>query len=111
MGDDIPNPPVVALYHTLWNADEYELILVSGRGEENRRITEQWLVWNEIPFNTLLMRPKGDFRPDTEIKQEILQTLRQQGKSILFAVDDRQSVVNMWRANDVTCLQCAKGDF
>ncbi|MEP0565232.1 MAG: hypothetical protein ABJC64_12575, partial [Paracoccaceae bacterium] len=111
MGDDTPNPPVVALYKTLWAANEHELILVSGRGEESRELTERWLVWNEIPFNTLLMRPKGDFRPDTEIKLEILETLRKQGKSILLAVDDRQSVVDMWRANDVTCLQCAVGDF
>lgn len=111
MGDDTPNPPVVALYKTLWNTGEYELILVSGRGEENRKITEQWLVWNEIPFDALLMRPKNDSRPDTEIKLEFLHALRREGKRILFAVDDRQSVVDMWRANDVTCLQCAQGDF
>ena len=111
MGDDTPNPPIVALYKTLWAAKTFELILVSGRGEESRGLTERWLVWNEIPFETLLMRPKKDFRPDTEIKLEILNALRAQGKHVLFAVDDRQSVVEMWRANGVTCLQCAKGDF
>ena len=111
MGGDTPNPPVVELYKTLWNTGAYELILVSGRGEESRKITERWLVWNEIPFGTLLMRPKNDNRPDTEIKLDILTNLRAQGKTILFTVDDRQSVVDMWRANGVTCLQCAKGDF
>ena len=111
MGDDTPNPPVVALYKTLWETGQYELILVSGRGEESRDLTENWLFWNEIPFETLLMRPKNDTRSDVVIKREILAALRGQGKSVLFAVDDRQSVVDMWRANGVTCLQCAEGDF
>lgn len=111
MGGDTPNPAVVTLYRTLWDSGTFELILVSGRGEESRQLTERWLVWNEIPFETLLMRPKKDFRPDTEIKLEILTALRAQGKTILFSVDDRQSVVDMWRANGVTCLQCAEGDF
>jgi hypothetical protein len=57
------------------------------------------------------MHPMKDFRPDTEIKREILSTLRAQGKDILFAMDDRQSVVDMWRASGVVCLQCAEGDF
>jgi len=111
MGDDTPNVPVVTLYKTLRDTNDFELILVSGRGEENREITQRWLVWNEIPFDTLLMRPKNDSRPDTDIKLEFLEALRNQGKQILFAVDDRQSVVDMWRANGVTCLQCAQGEF
>lgn len=111
MGDDTPNPPIVALYRTLWASNDYELILVSGRGEESRALTEQWLAWNEIPFEALLMRPLNDSRPDTDIKHEILCRLRAQGNRILFVVDDRQSVVDMWRANGVVCLQCAQGDF
>jgi len=34
-----------------------------------------------------------------------------EGRDIAFAVDDRQQVVDMWRANGVTCLQCDVGDF
>ena len=44
-----------------------------------------------------------------EVKQDILNSLRTQGKDILFTIDDRQSVVDMWRANGITCLQCKKG--
>ena len=111
MGSDVPNTPIVELYKTLWYSGKYELILVSGRGEEFRRITEVWLKSNLIPFDRLMMRPKRDFRADVEIKKEILDQLLSEGRSISFVVDDRNSVVNMWRENNITCLQCADGDF
>ena len=111
MGGDTPNQPVVELYKTLWHSQNYQLILVSGRGEEHRKITETWLTWNAIPFAQLLMRPLNDFRSDVEIKQEILDQLRAEGKEISFVVDDRNSVVEMWRRNGIICLQCAEGDF
>jgi hypothetical protein len=51
--------------------------------------------------------------PDWEVKQdmlhEILKTLDKE--NILFTVDDRQKVVDMWRANGLTCLQVAEGNF
>jgi hypothetical protein len=30
---------------------------------------------------------------------------------VLFIVEDRTSVVEMWRAQGFVCLQCAPGDF
>lgn len=56
MGDDTPNTPVVTLYRTLWDSGQYNIILTSGRSESDRKITEQWLVWNDIPFGRLEMR-------------------------------------------------------
>jgi hypothetical protein len=111
MGDDTPNRPVVELYKTLWDSQKYHLILVSGRGEEYRQLTETWLTWNLIPFERLLMRPRNDFRADVAVKHEILFQLKAEGKKILFVVDDRNSVVDMWRDNNITCLQCAEGNF
>lgn len=111
MDQDLPNVPIVELYKTLWDTGKYELIIVSGRQERFRKVTETWLAWHEIPFKTLLMRGDKDSRPDCEIKQDILKQLQNEGKDILFVVEDRQSVVDMWRANGVTCLQCKKGDY
>lgn len=111
MGDDTPNTPVIALYKTLWHSGEYDIILTSGRAERDRKITEQWLIWNDIPFNRLEMRKDKDNRADYTIKQEILDMFIKEGKEILFAVDDRQQVVDMWRRNGITCLQCDVGDF
>ena len=111
MDKDLPNIPVVELYRTLYNSKQYELILISGRQERFRKVTETWLTKHQIPFDTLLMRGNTDFRHDCEVKQDILKSLQAQGKEILFSVDDRQSVVDMWRANGITCLQCTKGDY
>jgi len=111
MGGDAPNRPVVALYNSLWAIDAYELILVTGRNERSRSLTEQWLAWNEIPFGQIFMRPDNDFRADHIIKEEILKRLLALGTEIEFVVDDRQQVVDMWRRNGITCLQCDVGDF
>ncbi|MBR2392665.1 MAG: hypothetical protein IKA93_03740 [Elusimicrobiaceae bacterium] len=111
MEEDLPNTAVVSLYRALYESGKFEIILVSGRQERFRKVTETWLAWHEIPFDRLLMRPDADQRPDSEVKQDILNTLKAQGKEVLFTVDDRQSVVDMWRANGITCLQCQKGDY
>ena len=111
MDKDVPNLPVVELYKTLWETGKYEMIIVSGRKEQFRKLTETWLFWHKIPFKTLLMRQDNDNRPDSKMKQDILNQLQKDGKEILFVVDDRQSVVDMWRANGITCLQCKKGNY
>ena len=111
MGEDSPNLPIVNLYKTLWNSGAYDLQIVTGRNEAFRKVTETWLTWNEIPFNRVLMRADRDQRPDNIIKGEILLELRSEGREIAFAVDDRQQVVDMWRANGVVCLQCDVGNF
>ena len=51
--------------------DETSILLVSGRGEEYRTHTEEWLKNNFIDYQTLLMRPAADFRADEIIKREI----------------------------------------
>lgn len=111
MGEDTPNEAVVSLYKTLWNSGEYHLEIVTGRNEAFRKVTETWLTWNEIPFNRVTMRADKDQRPDHVIKQEILNAFLVEGHDIAFAVDDRQQVVDMWRRNGITCLQCDVGNF
>lgn len=111
MGADLPNIPVVELYKTLWDSGKYDLILTSGRYEASRKLTENWLFWNNIPFSKIYMRKNGDTRADFIIKQEFLTDIENVGAEILFAVDDRQQVVDMWRRNGIVCLQCDEGKF
>jgi len=111
MGQDTINPGVVELYKSLWEINKYNIVLATGRTEDFRKITENWLIWNEIPFSNIYMRKSGDFRSDDIVKQEILDKLLAKGHEIAFTVDDRQQVVDMWRRNGITCLQCDVGDF
>lgn len=111
MGNDTPNEAIVSLYRALWMTVDHNPILVTGRNERSRQLTEQWLAWNEIPFRRLLMRKDNDFRADHIVKEEILDQLLTEGLKVLFTVDDRQQVVDMWRRRGITCLQCDAGDF
>jgi len=88
----------------------YNIMVVTGRFERYRSITEEWLKLRGITFKHLYMRPDGDYSPDYEIKQRILDE-HIADKKVLFAVDDRDRVVEMWRSNNITCLQVQKGDY
>jgi hypothetical protein len=59
---------------------------------------------------TLLMRKDGDFRADHIVKQEILDKHIDKER-VLFVLDDRQQVVDMWRRNGLVCFQVAEGNF
>lgn len=111
MATDTPNEPVVEMYRALWSTARFNIILTSGRYERAREYTERWLLWNYIPFEKIYMRPNEDNRPDHILKQGFLDQISSSDGTILFAVDDRQQVVDMWRRNGITCLQCASGDF
>jgi phosphoglycolate phosphatase-like HAD superfamily hydrolase len=110
---DKPNEAVMKIFKAL---DHYynlnaDLIIVTGRMEKSRDITERWLYQHDLCAHMLIMRKNDDYRPDHIVKEEILKDLQSQGYNILFTVDDRDSVVDMWRRNGITCLQCARGDF
>jgi len=111
MGDDQVNQPVATLYRTLWQSRQFQMYIVSGRPEMYKRLTELWLTLNNIEFHRLYMRPDGEQRPDDQVKEEMLRNIQNEGRTILFTVDDRASIVAMWRRNNVTCLQVADGDF
>ncbi len=89
---------------------DYHIVLMSGRPDNYKTETIQWLKDNFINYHTLLMRKEGDHRKDSIVKLELFGKIRESGE-ILFSIDDRQQVVDMWRAEGVTCLQCDYGNF
>jgi uncharacterized HAD superfamily protein len=90
---------------------DHRIIVVSGRTDELKSQTEKWLKRFEVPFDHLFMRSKHDFRSDNIIKLEIYEQHIRDKFDILFVLDDRQKVVDMWRAQGLVVLQCAPGDF
>jgi predicted kinase len=92
------------------DASGVPVVLCSGRPERLRVVTEGWLRDNGVPFVALYMRPDGDHRPDHTIKAQILAGIREDGYEPFIVIDDRQSVVDMWRENDLVCLQCAPSE-
>jgi len=90
---------------------DYSVILCTGRMTEFMKVTVKWLTDNQIHFTHLYMREDGDYRGDDIVKEEILKEKILPQYDILFTVDDRQRVVDMWRKNGLTCLQCDEGNF
>lgn len=89
----------------------HEIVYCSGRGEEFRGDTEKWLKDNNLWFGHLMMRSTNDHRQDNIVKEILLDFDILTQFTPVFAVDDRQQVVNMWRSRGIICLQCAEGNF
>ena len=108
--EDEPNIPIMVIYQALRRSlcTDYAIILLTGRRESTRAKTETWLRKYGIVPDILLMRSDGDYRPDTELKPELLEPY-DIAEAVVF--EDRNSVVKMWRNVGYTCLQVAYGDF
>lgn len=88
-----------------------DIVVVSGRKSDCRAETEEWLRSNFVPYEKLYMRDADDSRPDSVVKYEILRDKIVPEYHVVAAIDDRNSVVNMWRSVGVKCLQAQEGDF
>lgn len=108
--NDTPIWPVINLLNDLELSNN--IIIVTARSDECRELTLQWLEAHCIEWNRLIFaREEGDYREDSILKQKVLDQLRADGVEISMVFDDRKRVVDMWRANGVSCAQVAEGDF
>jgi hypothetical protein len=111
VGEDKPNFPVITVVRALSDTG-YELGLISGRMEQCREATLNWLDDHlGVPVTELWMRPDGDYRPDEELKREIYARDIEPGYEVLGVFDDRGKVVRMWRELGLTCFAVAEGNF
>ena len=108
MAQDKTIHSMVRLCNILY-ASGIRIILCSGRSEEHRPETVEWLAQHGVNYHELLLRRDGDRRTDVVVKREILAGLDK--SKILFVVEDRSRVVEMWRSEGLVCLQCAPGEF
>jgi hypothetical protein len=83
----------------------HRIIYCSGRPEQYRSVTDRWLLKWMLPIEPLYMRKQGDYRPDDVIKFELLIQIREEGYDPVLVIDDRPSVVNMWRRHGLSVFQ------
>ena len=108
MAQDKAITSMVRLCDILYSAG-LRVVLCSGRNESHRQQTVGWLARQGVPYHELRLRRDGDFRSDTVAKREMLRGIDK--RRVLFVVEDRSRVVEMWRSEGLVCLQCAPGDF
>jgi phosphoglycolate phosphatase-like HAD superfamily hydrolase len=109
---DMPITPVIETIQLLHKAGAL-IVMMSGRSDEVRGETEQWLKQYDVPFDAMFMRKAGDSRQDSIVKEELLaQVLDAYPFSEIVGIfDDRDQVVNMYRSKGYKVFQVAKGDF
>lgn len=98
MIEDTPRPDVVEKVKK-FKEEGYDIVFVSGRPDNYRILTELWLKKFVITGTyPLFMRRADDGRPDTEVKKDILNQYFKDKSLIHTVIDDRPSVIRMWRA-------------
>jgi hypothetical protein len=108
---DALNEPVAEVVRSM--AEKGILILLcSGRMDTYLDPTLEFLEKYNIEYDKIWMREAGDYRPDSIIKHNMYDEKIKDKYEVLFVLDDRQQVVDMWRlAFGLTVFQVAPGDF
>lgn len=101
---------LVKSLHKLGN----KILIVTARPDSGKEVTIKWL--DEVAglkgiYEKLYMRKKDDHRNDYIVKKEILDQILKDGYKPYIVLDDRDSVVDMWRDHGIRCLQVADGDY
>jgi predicted kinase len=82
-----------------------DVIILTGRREDGRDATEEWLKTYNVPYDRLFMRGVSDFTKGDAFKEKILETFILPKYNVLFAMDDDDKCVKMFRRNGIICLQ------
>lgn len=107
---DTPNPALLVVLDAL-GAQRIPWIVTTGRDEEYHSVCEGWLYRHGLTPEAIFMRPAGDERRDDVVKAEMYNRHIRGTYDLMAVFDDRQRVVDMWRARGIQCFQVAKGQF
>lgn len=106
---DKPILPVIDVIHSLVSHGK-RLHLVTGRPERYRSITKKWLSNHGVfvmPGGgiNLYMRKDNDHRPDDQVKADMITVIKSEGFSPYMAIDDRETLIPVWRKAGMIVLQ------
>jgi uncharacterized HAD superfamily protein len=104
--NDEPNCPVLGVVQSM--TYYYPVFIVSGRSDDYRKQTEDWLKKYDISYNALYMRKYKDHRDDAVVKSEIADEI-EKTHNILGVFDDRKRVVDMWVNRGIWVFDVGQG--
>jgi predicted kinase len=94
-------------------SDDTDLVFFSGRDEACFEDTNDWLMkhcrllWDRS--EALVLRPAGDQRKDTIVKEEMYNQHIKGKYNVVCCVDDRPSVIRMWKSLGLNVLDVGPG--
>lgn len=95
-----PHPAVVDAVRTARDAGRAVLV-VTSREFVWRDLTLDWLQEHDVPYDELVMRIVGDYRPDHVVKAEMLDQLEKDGYRVLEAWEDTADIADLWRSRGI----------
>lgn len=106
---DAPVPSVLRMLTDAKAQDpDVVIIMMSGRAAgdhvgDTRRFFQMrdWIVKHDLPIDFLLMREGGDTRRDSVVKDELFRVFVEPHFDVLFAIDDRPQVVEVWESHGI----------
>lgn len=99
-GDDTPILDNIRLMNELYQFGK-KIIILTGRSDVAKTITEKWLWEHGCNYNWLIMRPAADHRRDIEFKEDALTRIGLH--KIVACFDDLEHVAKHIRKLGVTC--------
>ena len=107
MLDDAPCIDLIELINRLRSF--CRVIILTGRDESAREVTEKWLKDHNVVYDSLIMRKIGDYRSSDIVKKELYEQYILDNYNVWLVLEDSQKCVNMWRNEGLTCLQPNNG--
>lgn len=111
VGEDELVEPIAMLLKQIQKQNKIRTIIFSGRSDVCYDDTVKWLNDHEVWYDDVFMRKLEDNRKDNIVKQEMYEAHIKGKYNVLWVIDDRNQVVQMWRSLGLTCLQVADGNF
>lgn len=88
-------------YSRNWGLD---IVVVTAREAIWRNPSAFWLAMHDVPSDGLAMRGKGDYRPDDEVKRDILPWIRAYWNPVI-AWDDNPEILAVWKAGGIDTVR------
>ena len=94
-----------------FHADGHAVLVVTGRSDEFRDITVEWLDEHLlVPYAGLWMRPRSHYGSNVHVKREIHIELAR-SFDIRAAIDDDPQIVEMWSALGIAATLVPRGGW
>lgn len=96
---DIPNYPMIDLVK-FYKKEGFKIVIFTSRPESTKEVTEDWLLYNNVPYDELYMRTKENHK----IKDDVLKKKMYESfitDSVYCAFDDSDSIIDLWSSLEI----------
>jgi len=88
-----------------------KIIIMSGRDEVSKKLTEEWLELYDIHYDEIYMRKENDYRKDYIVKRELYRNNIRDRYNVLVAYDDRHQVLQLWYEEGIFAYNVNQGNI